>query len=128
MIERIRSLKKKLEKNSKLILDCTDNTIIVKADHNNGIDVSINIEDGITNVSIGNWHEHFEDHEEALNYFGGALTKSLRLKVYLKGNFEYKWTVEEKVGNHWIERNSCGSMIFPFWKKTSITYKQNFYY
>lgn len=76
-------------------------------------------------VSYDSWHEHFDNKEEALGCFGFAFSENCRLKVCLRGNYPYKWTVESLENGTWTEMSTTGLVFFPFWRRKRVVYKQS---
>jgi hypothetical protein len=92
---------------------------------NDGFTVSLTEQQGSYLVSFGGWHEAFKDKEEALNCFAFGLSSECRLKEVRRGSFAYKWTVEAKENERWVEDGTTGLYLFPFWKKKEVRYLQN---
>jgi hypothetical protein len=76
-------------------------------------------------VSYGGWHDHFTDEEEALRCFAFGLSRQCRLKVYSRGEFEYKWTVQSQENGGWQDIDTTGLLFFPIWRKMTVKYLQN---
>jgi hypothetical protein len=76
-------------------------------------------------VSFSGWHEHFSDAHEALSCFGFGLSEDCRLKVYKRGNFEYRWIVESRSDGTWVEDSTTGLILFPFWRRAKVEHLQN---
>jgi len=49
----------------------------------------------------------------------------LKRGIFSAGQFEYKWILEHKKDNAWIEESETGLLLFPFWRKKNIKYYQN---
>ena len=90
-----------------------------------GFPVTFNAGKNYFMVSLKGWHEEFLNEEEALNCVMFGLSDQCRLKVFSTGQFEYKWIVEYKRDNAWIDESETGLLLFPFWKKKNVKYYQN---
>lgn len=90
-----------------------------------GFNVELTASKNDYTVYFNGWHENFEDEEEALNCFAFGLSAACRLKEYRRLNIAYKWTVEYKEADEWIEESTTGMILFPFWGKLEIRYLQN---
>jgi hypothetical protein len=75
-------------------------------------------------VHFNGWHEDFKDEQGALNCFAFGLSTECRLKEYCRWGIAYKWTVEYKEGNEWIEESTTGTFL-PFFGKPEVRYLQN---
>lgn len=101
------------------------NTLTLKAPVPNGFDVWV-ADYGDIVVGYGGWHEHFGDRQDdARRCFALGLSDQVRLKVSLRGNFEYKWTMEFLDGDAWVEDSTTGVFLFPFWRPRRVEYRQN---
>ena len=76
-------------------------------------------------VSLGGWHDHFDDPTAAIDLFFLALTSKARLRVWTRGNFEYKWTFEALEDDQWQAYATDGLLFFPFWRRATMSYQQN---
>jgi hypothetical protein len=76
-------------------------------------------------VAFGGWHEHFATEEEALNCFAFGMSERCRLKVDYRGSFPHRWTVEERTAEGWRGDSSTGLLLFPFWRRPRVEYRQN---
>jgi hypothetical protein len=107
--------------------------VTVDPSHPNGFAVSLEIRDGTFVVFVDGWHEHFDSDNQAANEKGAldcfkyCLTGSCRLKVYRRGKTEYRWVLESQTEQGWQEDSSTGLLLFPFWKRLEIIYRENFY-
>jgi hypothetical protein len=119
-------LEEKCKKYPDLKYKKDDSSITVFPADKNGFEVSYNLNGNTHSVSFLGWHEEFSNEDEALNCFAFGLSNECRLKVSIKGEFQYKWTVEAKDKNgNWSEDSTTGLLLFPFWKKTSTVILQN---
>jgi len=73
----------------------------------------------------GGWHEDFATHEEAINCVGFGLSSSCRLAVTYRGSFACRWAVQSNQGGEWKTDSVTGLLIFPFWRRPRVVYKQN---
>ena len=76
-------------------------------------------------ISFGGWHGHFKEQDEALDWFAMGISNQCRLKVHLRGSFEYKWTVQCLLDGAWQHKDTTSLLFFPFWRSESIQYLQN---
>jgi len=90
-----------------------------------GFAVSFLIADGEYIVSFSGWHEHFTDAHQAMNCFVFGLSEDCRLKVYTRGSVEYRWTVETQSSGSWVEDSTTAVLLFPFWRRLRVEYRQN---
>ncbi|HLL60586.1 MAG TPA: hypothetical protein VK338_02625 [Candidatus Nitrosocosmicus sp.] len=121
-------IKEKLKKYPHVKYKATDYSIVVYPVNSKGFEVWLSIDSSKGNqytVSFDGWHEHFTNEKEALNCFALGLSSECRLKAYLKGNQPYKWIMEYKNKNEWIEDSEVGTVPLQFWRTTTIKYLQN---
>ena len=76
-------------------------------------------------VYFDGWHEEFTSEVGALNCFALGLSEQCRLKVYRRGNTDYRWTLEYRAGQQWAEGSTTGLLFFPFWRNRVTMYRQN---
>jgi len=100
-------------------------TITVRAPESNGHEVWLteNTDDWI--VGYDGWHEHFVSEKEALDCFAFGLSGQCRLRVCLRGNFAYRWTLETLNDNDWTTESTTDLLLCPFWRPRRIEYRQN---
>lgn len=96
--------------------------IIVQSPVPNGFDVSIT-EDLI--VGYDGWHEHCDSPERALECFEFGFSDRCRLKVTYRGKLACMWTVERLEEGRWIRGWTTGLLLFPFWRRARVEYRQN---
>ncbi len=125
MKESIKVLKQKLDGYYGCKSNAEEDFIEVIPNKENGFSVSFYDCGEEIIVSYGGWHEHFTDQESAMKCFQFGLSEKCRLKVYSRGNYEYKWTVQYLEGKEWLDYDTTGLIFFPFWKSRSIKYLQN---
>ncbi len=76
-------------------------------------------------ISLGGWHEQFDDASEALDIFFRSLSNHARLDVRLSGDTEYQWTLETLENGLWQPHSTCGLLFFPFWRRRAAKIQQN---
>lgn len=121
-IERAREL---LQKWPNLVYRETANSITVDAQPQTGFSISFHAARNEFVVSFDGWHDHFETESDALKCFEFGLVGPCRLKVYRRWKMEYRWTLERFVDDRWEECSTSGLLIFPFWGRREIIYRQN---
>ena len=99
--------------------------ITVRAKSSGGFDVTFYPCEPEYVVSLGGWHDHFDDASEALYVFFIALTNHARIDVIKRGKSEYKWTLEMLQDDAWVPHSTCGLLFFPFWRRKISTIQQN---
>jgi hypothetical protein len=115
----------KLQKYADAKYESGANFIRVFSTSQDGFNVELTAAKDNYTVYFNGWHETFADEDEALNCFAFGLSAECRLKEYRRRNFAYKWTVEYKGTENWIEESTTGMILFPFWAKLEIRYLQN---
>jgi len=115
-----------LKRNSSIQSEIGPRHIRVPATDPSGFEVRIlQMGHGSYVVWFDGWHEEFDDCSEAVRCFAFGLSSNCRLKVLLKGGMRYRWTVERKTDEQWIEDSTTGLLLFPFWRRTTVTYLAN---
>lgn len=77
------------------------------------------------------WHWHFQKNSEDIGQlhllFGYALSKHGRLKAFIKGGKEYKWSFETKssLNGKWILFGTTGTVNLKFWHEQTVKFYQN---
>lgn len=71
------------------------------------------------------WHELFATQEEALNAFSWGLSPACRLKLTYRGSWPVAWTVQARVDGVWRDDSTTGIVMWPFWRRKRVAYKQN---
>ena len=112
-------------KHPELSYEVEDHRICVSAPTPNGFDVSLTEGDGQYVVAFDAWHEHFDSKQTALNCFASGFSDLYRLKVSLRGDYPYKWTLEYLDDGTWTEVSTTGLIFFPFWRKRRVEYLSN---
>jgi hypothetical protein len=100
-------------------------SIVVHASKPLGFDVGITGGSGQWIVSFDGWHEHIPSDEAALKCFAFGFSDHCRLRVSLRGDFAYKWTMESLEGGQWVEDSTTGLLLFPFWRAGRTEYRGN---
>ena len=121
----IEEVKKKLKKYAHIKYEATNSSITIFPTNDAGFIVGLEETDSGYTVSFEGWHEIFKGAEEALNCMAFGLSESCRLKITLRGSTPQKWEVEAKENNAWVTDSETGLLIFPFWRKAVVIYKQN---
>lgn len=122
----IEQVQQRLLKYPSLSYHQTDNSsITVAAPSPNGFSLTLTATQNGYVVFFDGWHEEFRSDEEALNCFAFGLSDQCRLKVFRRGQRDYKWTVESRTDAGWTEDSTTGLLFFPFWKGEEIVYRQN---
>ena len=76
-------------------------------------------------IGFEGWHEEFKEPDEALNCFAWGLSNECRLKIISRGGKPHKWTVQSLENGQWVGESTTGLLFFQFWRKKTISYKQN---
>lgn len=121
----IEKIKEKLKKYPQVTYEEAENYISVLPIVDKGFTVSLEISDENIKVFYNGWHDDFENEEEALNCFAFGLSNECRLKEFCRNGEPYKWTLEYKDGENWIEDSTTGLFNFAVWQKQTIHYLQN---
>ena len=120
---------RKLELYPDLKYKISDSKIFVEKPREDGFSLGLTIDDRGYNVSFDGWFKSFVNEQEALECFTFALSGKCRLKVYRKGNVDYKWTLQYKTEIdskiEWHDDSTTGIQFYPFWKKEEVYFKQN---
>jgi len=114
-----------LHRYPELIYRVDDGVVTVEPPTDYGFPVSLTERPGEWVVSFGGWHERFTSEDEALNCFAFGLSDQCRLRVHYRGAFPYRWTVEVRTGDGWQADSTTGMLLFPFWRRSRIEYRQN---
>lgn len=104
----------------------TDDSISIQPGRDAGFSVELHVDaDHYTVYFDGGWHEDFDTSEEALKCVGFGLSSSCRLAVTYRGRFPCRWAVQSRQGGEWITDSVTGLLIFPFWRRPRVVFKQN---
>lgn len=121
-IERIRE---RFERRPELAYRVIGATITVAPLSTGGFAVSLTEGVGKWVVAFDGWHEDFTSEDEALRCFAFGLSDRCRLRISYRGSFPHRWTVEYRVADGWREDGATGLVLFPFWRRAWIEYRQN---
>lgn len=121
----IETIKEKLQKYPNVKFEEDENLISILPISDDGFIVTLIVEGDNFTVHFNGWHENFADEEKALNCFAFGLSSECRLKEFRRGSEPYKWTLEFKEDENWVEDSTVGQFISAFWKKETIHYLQN---
>lgn len=102
-----------------------EGTLTVLCDNPESDDVSIWGEGNCYLVSFGSWHEHFDNVEDAMSCFKFCLVEKCRLKVTLRGDKEYAWTLQTQEPEGWEDGPMTGLIFIPFWKPKRFEFRHN---
>lgn len=115
----------RLRRRADLHYHVSGRTITVSPPSSRGFTVWLTEAPGEWTVGFDGWHEHFKSEEEALSCFAFGLSDRCRLQVRYRGSFPCRWTLEERTEDHWREVSTVGLLLFPFWRRLRIEYRQN---
>jgi hypothetical protein len=121
----IKELKSKLTKYPHIQSVEYEDSIEILPESSEGFKIMLEKNSSGYTVSFEGWHESFESPEEALDCVGFGLSNSCRLQIIMRGSFPQKWILESKRNGEWVPDSETGLIIFPFWRKKTILYKQN---
>jgi hypothetical protein len=122
----IEEIKTRLRKYPQVHYQTTASSISISPTSQGGFNVCLSVNPGGTyTISFEGWHEDSLDDEEALGMIAFGLSDQCRLKEYRRGRFAYKWTLESKEEEQWVEQSTTGLFFFPFWKKAEVRILQN---
>jgi hypothetical protein len=100
-------------------------TISVLPGSEAGFMVALTDHGGRYTVAYNGWHEEFTEAEEALDCFAFGLSEACRLQEWRRGGAAYKWTVQYRQDDEWIDDSTTGLIFSAFWKPAQIVYLQN---
>jgi hypothetical protein len=122
----IDEIKQRMEKYPQARCESDSSSVTVFPITADGFEVTL-IVNSIDNYTVHfeGWHEDFNDAKEALNCFAFGLSTNCRLREYRRGNFAYKWTVEHREENEWLEEGTVGLLLVPFWRRRTSRLLQN---
>lgn len=122
----IEQIKAKLTKCPAIRYESSKDHIRVLPASEEGFLVELIVSDKSYVVHFNGWHESFSSQEEALNCFALGLSTRCRLKEHRRRGVAYKWIVEYRESDKWIEDSETGTLLFyPFWGKLEIRHLQN---
>ena len=120
----IEEIKERLKLYPQAKYESGDDYIRVLPQSKDGFTVELIIENGGCTVHFNGWHERFDTVEEGLNCFTFGLSKDCRLREYHRSGVTYKWTVEYKENDEWVEDSTTGLLIYPYFGRKEIRYLQ----
>jgi hypothetical protein len=124
----IDKIKLKLKKYPHIKYELWDGGITVFPESEDGFPVNFYQKENaciVEFISTAVWQREFDDEEEALNCFAFALSNECRIKEIRRGKFAYKWIIQFKDAENWIDDSVTSYFFCPFWKKKNIKYLQN---
>ena len=88
---------------------------------------TVSFHENETGYTVGyeGWHEDFSNADEALDCFAFGLSDQCRLEITQRGGFAYKWTLQYRDGDNWVDDSTTGLFLFPFWRKKTVVYLRN---
>jgi hypothetical protein len=101
------------------------NRITAAPRRDNGFSVWLCEGDAEFIVGCEGWHQHFASEAEALDCFAFGLSGPCRLRVDLRGDVAYRWTLEFPTETGWQSAGSTKLLFFPFWRRRTVEYRQN---
>jgi hypothetical protein len=126
MNQTIKKIKDKLSNYQDVkILEEKENSITIQPDGENTFPLTFIADNKKFDVYFQGWHQEFAEEADALDCFAFGLSDDCRLKVISAGDIEYKWILEVKENEQWIEDSITSLALFPIWHKEVITYLQN---
>ena len=115
----------KLAKYPQVKYEFKDEMLVIHSETESGFTVSLYYEDEEFQVYFEGWHEEFDSEDDALNSLAFGLSSECRLKEYSRGGAAYKWIVQYKENDEWINDSTTALFFFQFWKRKEIRYLQN---
>ncbi len=115
-----------LEDRSDIQIDESSDSITVLSPDFSGFDVHFREWETVYEISFGEWHEYLPKTKKgakiALGLFKFGLSDSCRLKIYRKGNVDFKCELEYKDQDlgHWNSVATQSAIFYPFWEKEQI--------
>ena len=89
------------------------------------LSAQINIDEELAIVSIGSWHEMFEDIESLKNLLNILLNEKCRLEVLSCGGEEYCWELQVLIDNEWRRYSKVRAFKITFFRKVDKKYFNN---
>jgi hypothetical protein len=118
-------VKERLADYPDLTYTISGNKITIDAPSADGFAVSLIEMETQWIVHFEGWHEHFETEAEALDCLAFGLSGHCRLEITFRGTFPYKWTLQHKTEDGWQDDSTTGLLLFPFWRRRHVEYRQN---
>lgn len=91
----------------------------------NGFDISIQDLGTAFPVYFEGWHDEFETLDTAYECVAFGLSCACRLKVLSRGGKPYRWIVQARTEDDWVDDSETGLLFFRFWSPKTATYLQN---
>jgi hypothetical protein len=107
-----------------VMADFSSQHVRVRPQSNDGFTVELFMSEGEYAVHFNGWHEHFTSLDEALDCFIFGLSEKCRLREHRRFGIAYKWTVEGRDGDRWVEDSTTGLML-PLFGKGEVRLLQN---
>jgi hypothetical protein len=107
------------------VIDETATSITVEPAGPDGYAVSLEVSGGECVVSLEGWHERFADGDEAIAFFGLALSVDARLAITYRGETPVEWTFEVLEGENWRAVGTTSRKLAPFWRKKHVVHRRN---
>jgi len=120
----IQEIETKLQKYPDVKFERQKNGLTIFPRGKTGFVVSLVIDD-CYEVNFDGWHEEFINPEEALDCLAFGLSSKCRLRVFSRGHYDYKWTLEHLGEKGWEEESTTSLFFYPFWKMKNERYLQN---
>lgn len=76
-----------------------------------GFEVKLLRHDGIWTVAADGWHEDFRSEERAVECLAFVLSDACRLKTWSRAGLPFRWTVEARTDEGWVEARSTGLLL-----------------
>jgi hypothetical protein len=108
-----------------LVYRVSVSTITVEPPTPNGFAMSLTEAAGEWVVRFDGWHEHFGSEDEAVSCFLFGLSDRCRLRIQYRGSLPSSWTLEERTGEGWQADSTTGLLLFKFWRRPRVEYRQN---
>jgi hypothetical protein len=113
----IARIEEKLREYPDVLYRKSDNRLEVPAQSPTGFCVWILDRPDKYTVGFEGWHEEFEDADEALDCFTFGLSNACLLRIFRRGETDYKWLVLQRENGEWVSDSETGLLLFPFWRR-----------
>lgn len=121
----IEEVKNRLVKYPSVRYDADDSQITIHPHDSEGFTVSLSRQKTGFTVAFDGWHEEFDSGTEALECLAFGLSSDCRLRIECRGKMPIRWTVEFLEDGKWREESTTGLLLFPFWRRRRVVYRQN---
>jgi hypothetical protein len=118
-------LREGLRRVPQAVIDETATSITVRPAGSDGYAVSLEVGSGQCVVSLEGWHERFTDGDEAIAFFGLALSVDARLAITYRGETAVEWTFEVFEDERWRSLGTQSRRFAPFWRKKHVVHRRN---